>query len=106
MSGKVKNKKNDEMIPRFAPGAKVILAPDGVDRIHDNDLKPENIKARVTTYIDFDIVLELRKRAKKKKTKYQTLLNELLRGAVFPKEKDAPITELRLRKILREELKK
>lgn len=54
--------------------------------ISEEDLKIENAKVRVNTWIDGDIVMELRKRAKKDNTKYQTLLNSVLRSALFKKE--------------------
>lgn len=53
--------------------------------ISEEDLKIENAKIRVNTWIDGDIVQELKKRAKLENTKYQTLLNNLLRASVFKK---------------------
>jgi hypothetical protein len=47
------------------------------------DLEISKSKVRVNTWIDGDIVLELKKRAEKEHTKYQTLLNSLLRASVF-----------------------
>lgn len=46
-------------------------------------LKPENIKVRINTYIDSDILRELKKKAEKSGLKYQTLLNQTLRNALF-----------------------
>ena len=60
--------------------------------ISEEDLKIENAKIRVNTWIDGDIVQELRKRAKLENTKYQTLLNNLLRASVF--KKDASLDEI------------
>lgn len=61
------------------------------------------IKVRITAMIDLDILKELKARAKKNHTKYQTLLNSILREALFEKESNND-HELRLRaleKILR-----
>ena len=60
--------------------------------ISEEDLKIENAKVRVNTWIDGDIVQELRRRAKSENTKYQTLLNNLLRVSVF--KKDASLDEI------------
>jgi len=60
--------------------------------VSEEDLKIENAKIRVNTWIDGDIVQELRKRAKLENTKYQTLLNNLLRASVF--KKDASLDEI------------
>ena len=49
----------------------------------DDDLKAENIKARITTYIDLDILDALKKMARNKRTGYQTMLNEVLRDSLF-----------------------
>ena len=60
--------------------------------ISEEDLKIENAKVRVNTWIDGDIVQELRRRAESENTKYQTLLNNLLRASVF--KKDAFLDEI------------
>lgn len=52
--------------------------------LHDPYAAERIAKVRITTYIDHDVLAELKKRSKKKK--YQTLLNELLRKVIFPKE--------------------
>lgn len=44
---------------------------------------PEHTKVRISTMIDVDVVFALRDRAKKEKTKYQTLINTILRQAVM-----------------------
>jgi len=51
--------------------------------ITEEDLDFSKAKIRVNTWIDGDIVQELRERAKRENTKYQTLLNGLLREIVF-----------------------
>ncbi len=54
-------------------------------------------KIRITTFIDEDIYNALKKRANKQRTKYQTLLNDLLREQLFPptKKLDVLIKEVR-----------
>tara|TARA_Y100000590_G_scaffold465025_1_gene636059 strand:+ start:4230 stop:4490 length:261 start_codon:yes stop_codon:yes gene_type:complete len=54
--------------------------------ISEKDFDISKVKVRVNTWIDGDIVQELKKRAKLNNTKYQTLLNSLLREVVFKKE--------------------
>lgn len=54
-------------------------------------------KIRITTFIDEDIYIALKKRATKDRAKYQTLLNDLLRDQLFPPKKklDVLIKEVR-----------
>ncbi|GAB4467968.1 MAG: hypothetical protein OHK0044_09090 [Burkholderiaceae bacterium] len=60
-------------------------------------------KTRITIMLDDDVIEAFRKRAEAQGTGYQTLINAALRAALQPGQ--APVTEARLRKILREELK-
>ncbi|MDA8416575.1 MAG: BrnA antitoxin family protein [Betaproteobacteria bacterium] len=59
-------------------------------------------KVRITTYLDSDLVEQLKARGESEKKGYQTVLNDLLRKQ-FSAEK--PIEEV-LRQVIREELKK
>lgn len=52
-------------------------------QITANDLDNKNMKVRVNCWIDGEVILELRKKAKQQKTKYQTPLNTILRKAVL-----------------------
>ena len=61
-----------------------------LDRALDADNK--DIKIRVTTMLDYDIVETLKKMALKKRMGYQTLMNQILREVVL--EKKNPIKEL------------
>jgi hypothetical protein len=56
------------------------------------DFQDKNVKARVTTYLDLDILKELKRRAAATPgVKYQALLNSILRNAVLPASpKDQP----------------
>ena len=72
-----------------------------VDVLADDEFIPSNVKIRVTTFIDLDIVQELKNRAQTSKTKYQTLLNNILRTAVIGNP-TKPITEARVRQIAKE----
>ncbi|MCP5463593.1 MAG: BrnA antitoxin family protein [Deltaproteobacteria bacterium] len=45
----------------------------------------ENTKYRITTHLDNDVLSELRKIAKDSGSKYQTVLNQILRSALFGK---------------------
>jgi len=49
----------------------------------DEDFEPKNIKVRINTYIDLDVIDALKKEAKRNGEKYQTLLNQKLREIVL-----------------------
>jgi len=51
--------------------------------LKEDDLKPENIKARITIYVDLDVLKKLKTMAAKQRVGYQTLLNQKLRSAVL-----------------------
>lgn len=53
-----------------------------------DEFDPRFAKARITTFIDLDVLDEIRKNAKKKGEKYQTLLNKMLRDSVFAEKND------------------
>ena len=76
----------------------------GKVEIDEFEFEPRNVKVRVTTMIDLDVLQKLKKIAQSKKQKYQTLLNQMLRSFVDgKKEQDL---ELKIRQIVREELRK
>ncbi len=45
----------------------------------DNEFSPRNVKVRITAMIDLDVLDFLKATAEKKNTRYQTLLNQVLR---------------------------
>lgn len=47
--------------------------------LSDDEFEPRNVKERITIFIDQDIIDKFRARAKKENTKYQTLINRVLR---------------------------
>lgn len=55
----------------------------GKVELDDDEFAPEHTKIRVTTFIDHDVLQELKKTAKKERIGYQTLLNRKLREVVF-----------------------
>ncbi|HVJ62733.1 MAG TPA: BrnA antitoxin family protein [Tahibacter sp.] len=59
-------------------------------------------KTRITIMLDSDVIDEYRRRAAAAGTGYQTEINRALREYLKPHE--APLTEERLRQVLREEL--
>lgn len=59
-------------------------------------------KTRITIYLDDKVVAGFKQRGEAVGKGYQTLINEVLVGALA--ESDAPITVSNLRQILREEL--
>lgn len=77
----------------------------GSVELDKEEFDPKNTKIRVTTFIDLDVVLELKKRAKRSRTKYQSLLNQILRDSVFGPKNEPPLSESKLRSIIKEELK-
>jgi len=71
---------------------------------HLAKLQAENSagKARITTYLDNDILEWLKARGEEEHKGYQTVLNELLRKHLAP---EPPIAEV-VRQVIREELKR
>lgn len=65
-------------------------------------LIPQKGKTRISIYIDNAILDAFRARAEKAGTGYQTMMNDALRQ--YLTETDRPVTESRLREILREEM--
>lgn len=45
----------------------------------EGDLMPQEVKLKVTIYLDGDVLLEVRRRAKNEGKRYQTMINESLR---------------------------
>ena len=80
----------------------------GTSKLDPDEFDPKYVKIRITTFINLDVIEELKRKAKATGTKYQTLLNQILRDAVIEKKdpEDVLVTENVLRKVLREELKK
>jgi uncharacterized protein (DUF4415 family) len=77
----------------------------GSVEIPTDAFESRNVKMRVTAFIDEDIIDGLKKRATAKGTKYQTLMNQLLREAVFGKSVDEDLKK-EIREIVREEISK
>ena len=65
-------------------------------------LIPQKGKTRISIYIDNAVLDAFRARAEKAGTGYQTLMNDALRQ--YLAQTDRPVTEGRLREILREEM--
>ena len=75
--------------------------------LDDQEFESKNVKVRITTYIDEDILLALKKLAKQRGDKYQSLLNSILRSYFETNsKKPAKITEQKIRQIVQEELEK
>ena len=51
----------------------------GKNDLVDTDMSPQEAKLKVTIYLDGDLLLEIRRQAKRAGKKYQTLINESLR---------------------------
>ena len=74
-----------------------------------DEFAPRNVKVRVTTLIDEDILIKLKAYAKKHGGKYQTVLNSLLRMFFDKPASSAKVkglSEARVRRIVQEELRK
>lgn len=65
-------------------------------------LIPQKGKTRISIYIDNAVLDAFRARAEKAGAGYQTMMNDALRQ--YLGETDRPVTESRLRQILREEM--
>jgi len=63
---------------------------------------PAGGKARITIYVDNDVLESFREKAAAQGKGYQTLINEALRQAIQPSA--APVTLESLRQVIREEL--
>ncbi len=61
-------------------------------------------KTRITIYLDNDVLDDFRKRADSSGTGYQTMINEALRE--YLEKKREPLSEITLRKVVREELER
>ena len=75
----------------------------------DDEFDPKNVKIRITTLIDEDVLLMLKDYAKKRGGKYQTVLNSLLRAFFDKPTRSAKVqglSEERVRRIVQEELRK
>ena len=75
----------------------------------DDEFEPKNVKVRITTLIDEDVLIKLKAFAGKRGTKYQTVLNLLLRSFFdrpVPARKVQELSEEKVRSIVREEIKK
>ncbi len=74
-----------------------------------DEFAPKNVKVRVTTLIDEDVLIKLKDFAKRRGDKYQSVLNSLLR-MFFDKPvsgtKVKVLSEERVRRIVQEELRK
>ncbi len=51
--------------------------------VEEGDLDPKNTKIRITTFVDGDVLLALRKKAEDKGIPYQTMLNDMLRATLL-----------------------
>ena len=71
---------------------------------------PQNVKIRITTFIDEDALQKFKEIAAARKIKYQTLLNQVIRGFVSGKNSKPSskggLTEENVRQIVHEELRK
>ena len=80
----------------------------GSVELDDSEFEPRHVKVRITTMIDEDILLALKKIAKEKGQKYQSLLNHILRA--FTEKTASPklssLMERRIRHIVRDEIRK
>ena len=74
----------------------------------DDEFDSENVKIRITTFVDADILKQLRSYASKNKIKYQTALNSILRSFFEGPKKGGIIMsfEQRVRQIVKEEMKR
>ncbi len=80
-----------------------------IDILGPDEFAPHNVKVRITTMIDMNVLEGLKDHAKKRGLKYQTLINNILREFVDDKTQISTLPkklEAQVRKIVRDELKK
>lgn len=53
------------------------------DILDEDEFTSDNVKVRITTYVDLDVLEALKAEAKNRKQKYQTILNQKLRESIF-----------------------
>ena len=56
------------------------------DKLSKDEFAPKNVKVRITTFVDKDILDKLREEAAESGKKYQSLLNEKLRQTLFEEQ--------------------
>lgn len=79
------------------------------DLLDEDAFNPRKVKVRITTFIDEDVLMMLKDYAKKRGSKYQSVLNALLRMFFDKPPSSAKIkglSEERVRRIVQEELRK
>ena len=76
--------------------------------LSEDEFEPENMKVRITTFVDADVLDHLRSYGVKNKIKYQTALNSILRSFFEGASKDGKLMSFdeRVRRIVKSELKK
>jgi uncharacterized protein (DUF4415 family) len=70
----------------------------GTFETDDSEFHPKNVKVRITTMIDLDVLRSLKEAAKKRNTRYQTLMNEVLRQFITSAQSHAAGRKYRLSK--------
>lgn len=60
----------------------------------DGEISPKNVKVRITTSVDLDVIEELKRQAANEGEKYQTLLNSYLRASVLKEVKESSLRML------------
>lgn len=70
------------------------IIEDDVDPIPDSAFDAKNVKVKISTFVDLDVIEELKKQAAKEGEKYQTLLNKYLRACVFKEVKESDLRVL------------
>ncbi|MCM0604906.1 MAG: hypothetical protein KA715_02345 [Xanthomonadaceae bacterium] len=83
----------------------------GKFELDPDEFSPKNVKVRITTFIDEDALTEFKTIAELQGTKYQTLLNQVIRGFVSGSKGNngsdgGGLTVANVRRIVREEIKK
>jgi hypothetical protein len=79
------------------------------DLLEEDAFNPKKVKVRITTFVDEDVLMMLKNYAKKRGTKYQSVLNALLRSFFEKPAKGTKVhglSEERVRRIVQEELRK
>jgi predicted DNA binding CopG/RHH family protein len=65
------------------------------DHLSEEDFLPENIKQRISIFLDMDVLEKVKAQAQKEGLKYQTYINQMLRKLTS----DRPSLEERMQRI-------
>ncbi len=64
------------------------------DLLSEDEFHPKFAKEKISIWLDEDVVDQFRKQAQETGAKYQSVINQVLRKAVFPPAKSKPLDKI------------